>query len=201
MAPVQTRSRIGLVPDRRQPAREPCWTRTGKPKIDARPEPVRADRQGSAGAEGVAGRARASLLSVVFAYATHSTAMGQSNYQITGDVHGLAEQFIEKYLDHGVIAPGFAGASGNIDPWFRVLPKFETANGWIPEPVLLGTMLGEEVVTVSNHIRKSDDRLPDQDGHEDADAARKTARTGRGQQRGRRPCSLRSRWAAWATWP
>jgi hypothetical protein len=100
------------------------------------------------------------LLSVVFAYATHSTAMGQSNYQITGDVHGLAEQFIEKYLDHGVIAPGFAGASGNINPWFAVLPKFETANGWIPEPVLQGTMLGEEVVTVSNHIRNSEVDCP-----------------------------------------
>ena len=95
------------------------------------------------------------LVAVVFAYATHSTAMGQTNYQITGDVHGLAEQFIEKYLNHGVVAPGFAGASGNIDPWFRVLPKFETADGWIPEPVLLGTMLGEEVVQVSNHVRNS----------------------------------------------
>jgi neutral ceramidase len=100
------------------------------------------------------------LLSVVFAYATHSTAMGQTNYQITGDVHGLAEQFIEKYLDHDVIAPGFAGASGNIDPWFRVLPKFETANGWVPEPVLMGAMLGEEVVTVSNHIRNSETNCP-----------------------------------------
>ncbi len=92
-------------------------------------------------------------LAVVFAYATHSTAMGQTNYQITGDVHGNAEQFLEKYLGHGVIAPGFAGASGNIDPWFRVLPKFETADGWIPEPLLLGAMLGEEVVQTSNRIR------------------------------------------------
>ncbi len=95
------------------------------------------------------------LIAVVFAYATHSTAMGQSNYQITGDVHGMAEQFVEKYLDRGVIVPGFAGASGNINPWFRVLPKFETANGWIPEPVLMSTMLGEEVVQTSNRVRQT----------------------------------------------
>jgi neutral ceramidase len=94
------------------------------------------------------------LLAVVFAYATHSTAMGPRNLLVSGDVHGLAEQFIEKHLDGEVIAPAFAGASGNIDPWFRVLPKFNTANGWIPEPVLMGTMLGEEVVHVLDGIKK-----------------------------------------------
>ena len=50
------------------------------------------------------------------------------------------------------MAPAFAGASGDIDPWFRVLPGFETKNGWIPEPVLLGTLLGEEVVHVLRKI-------------------------------------------------
>lgn len=93
-------------------------------------------------------------LAVMFAYATHSTSMGTKNYLIGGDVHGLAAQFIEKYLGRGVIAPDFAGASGDIDPWYRVLPAFETANGWIPEPVLQGTMLGEEVVHVLKGIQK-----------------------------------------------
>ena len=61
---------------------------------------------------------------------------------------GLAEQFIEKVCGDGLIAPAFAGASGNIDPWFRVLPAFDEREGWIPEPVLLGTFLGEEVVHI-----------------------------------------------------
>ncbi len=91
---------------------------------------------------------------MVFAYATHSTAMGPRNYLVTGDVHGLAAQFLEKYLEGGVVAPGFAGASGDIDPWFRVLPKFRTEKGWIPEPVLLGTMLGEEVAHVLEGMKK-----------------------------------------------
>jgi len=91
-------------------------------------------------------------LAVLFAYATHGTSLGSKNLQISGDVLGLAAQFVEHYLGEGIIAPEFAGASGNIDPWFRVLPEFKTANGWIPEPVLLGTMLGEEVLSTSDKI-------------------------------------------------
>lgn len=91
---------------------------------------------------------------VLFAYPTHSTAMGPGNYLISGDIHGLAEQFIEKHVGKGLIAPAFAGASGDIDPWFRVVPKFDTANGWVPEAELMGTMLGEEVVGVSKRIKQ-----------------------------------------------
>ena len=96
------------------------------------------------------------LAAVLFAYAMHSTSLGPKNYLISGDVHGLAEQFVEKNLGGGVMAPAFAGASGNIDPWCRVLPEFKTTNGWIPEPVLLGTLLGEEVVNVAGGIQKLD---------------------------------------------
>jgi len=88
------------------------------------------------------------LAGVLFDYATHSTSLGAKNYLISGDIHGLAEQFLENYCENNVVALGFAGASGNIDPWVRVLPEFRTKNGWIPEPVLMGTMLGEEVARV-----------------------------------------------------
>jgi hypothetical protein len=87
-------------------------------------------------------------------YATHATCLGGKNYTISGDVIGLAEQFVEKILGEDVIAAAFAGASGNIDPWYRVLPKFNTEPGWIPEPVLLGTMLGEEAVHTFRAIDK-----------------------------------------------
>ncbi len=89
----------------------------------------------------------------LFDYATHATCLGGRNLTISGDVLGLAEQFVEKILGGDVIAPAFAGASGNIDPWFRVLPGFNTEPGWIPEPVLLGTFLGEEVVHVFRDIK------------------------------------------------
>jgi neutral ceramidase len=95
-------------------------------------------------------------LAVMFDYATHGTALGTANLTISGDVPGLAEQFVEKILGAGVVAPIFVGASGNIDPWFRVLPKINEEPGWIPEPVLLGTFLGEEVVSVYRAIRQTD---------------------------------------------
>jgi hypothetical protein len=93
-------------------------------------------------------------IAAIFDYATHSTSLGPKNYTISGDILGLAEQFVEKILGGNTIAPGFAGASGDIDPWFRVLPGFNTEGGWIPEPVLLGTVLGEEVVHIFRRIEK-----------------------------------------------
>ena len=94
------------------------------------------------------------VVAALFDYATHATCLGGRNLKISGDVLGLAEQFVEKILGKGIITPAFAGASGNIDPWFRVLPSFNTEPGWIPEPVLLGTLLGEEVVHVFRDINK-----------------------------------------------
>jgi hypothetical protein len=93
-------------------------------------------------------------VAALFDYAIHATCLGGKNYTISGDVIGLAEQFVEKILGEDVIAAAFAGASGNIDPWYRVLPAFNTEPGWIPEPVLLGTMLGEEAVHTFRDIDK-----------------------------------------------
>jgi neutral ceramidase len=88
----------------------------------------------------------------IFDYATHATSLGPDNMQISGDVLGISEQFVEQILGKDFISPVFAGASGNIDPWYRILPSFNTESGWIPETVLLGTMLGEEVVHVFRDI-------------------------------------------------
>jgi neutral ceramidase len=91
---------------------------------------------------------------VIYDYATHSTSLGPSNLNVSGDILGLSAQFVEKILGRDVITLVFAGASGNIDPWYRVLPGFNTESGWIPEPVLLGTLLGEEVVHVFRDIKE-----------------------------------------------
>jgi hypothetical protein len=95
------------------------------------------------------------LKAVAFDYATHATCLGGKNFTISGDVLGLAEQFVEKILGADVVVPAFAGASGNINPWFRSLAGFDTESGWIPEPVLLGTFLGEEVVHVCRAINQT----------------------------------------------
>jgi hypothetical protein len=91
-------------------------------------------------------------LCVMFEYAVHGTSLGWDNYLVSGDVLGIAEQFVERYLGQNIITPAYAGASGDISPWYRVLPSFNTKNGWIPEPVLMGTMLGEEVIHVLNNL-------------------------------------------------
>jgi hypothetical protein len=98
------------------------------------------------------GQADGPPAAVIFAYATHSTSLGPGNYMVSGDVHGLAEQFLERHFGGSAVAAGFAGASGDIDPWFRILPEFTTRDGWTPEPVLLSTMLGEEVAHVLTRI-------------------------------------------------
>lgn len=89
----------------------------------------------------------------IFDYATHATSLGPRNLMVSGDVLGISAQFVENILGNGLVAPVFAGASGDIDPWYRVLPEFNPEPGWIPEPVLLGTLLGEEVVHVFRNIR------------------------------------------------
>jgi hypothetical protein len=91
----------------------------------------------------------------MFDYATHSTSLGAANLKVSGDVLGLSAQFVENILGKDFISPVFAGASGNIDPWYRILPAFNEEPGWIPEPVLLGTLLGEEVVTVFRNIKQT----------------------------------------------
>jgi hypothetical protein len=90
----------------------------------------------------------------IFDYATHATSLGPGNMLVSGDVLGLSEQFVERILGNHVVAPVFAGASGDIDPWYRVLPEFNAEPGWIPEPVLLGTLLGEEVIHVFRDINE-----------------------------------------------
>jgi hypothetical protein len=93
-------------------------------------------------------KADGSPLAVAFDYATHATSLGPANLTISGDVLGLAEQMVESVADSGGVALAFAGASGNIDPWYRIVPGFNTERGWTPEPVLLGNLLGQEVVHV-----------------------------------------------------
>jgi hypothetical protein len=100
------------------------------------------------------------VTAALFAYAVHSTSLGPRNYQISGDIHGMAAQFLEQYLGAGAVAPEFAGASGDIDPWVRILPAFKTDRGWEPEPILMATLLGEEVARVFDGISATNNNCP-----------------------------------------
>jgi hypothetical protein len=91
-------------------------------------------------------------LGLLFNYATHATSLGPRNLLVSGDVFGLAQQHVEQLLGEAAVISAFAGASGDIDPWYRVLPGFREEGGWIPETVLLGSLLGTEVARLSEAI-------------------------------------------------
>ena len=55
----------------------------------------------------------------IYDYATHATSYTGRNMKVSGDVLGLSAQFVEKILGKDVVAPVFAGASGNINPWLQ----------------------------------------------------------------------------------
>ena len=89
----------------REPARVRRRTPPGKPRCSLAAIPlVLTDREVQV--LRVSRADNGELAAVVFAYATHSTAMGPHNYLVSGDVHGLAAQFLEKYLAGRSRRPG-----------------------------------------------------------------------------------------------
>lgn len=82
----------------------------------------------------------------------HGTVMGSKNYQITGDWPGAVARFVEKEFDNTIIGPVTAGASGDINPVYRVLSSFNTRVG---EVEIIGIILGEEVLRVWREIKTS----------------------------------------------
>jgi hypothetical protein len=102
-------------------------------------------------AEAAGGAQAGEVAAVLFAYPSHSTALAAYNNMVTGDLHGMAAQFLDHYLGKGEVTLPFAGASGDIDPFVR-RNGFYTNNGWVPESVLLSTLLGEEVALVLDKV-------------------------------------------------
>lgn len=90
----------------------------------------------------------------LFDYACHSRSLNSQNKIISGDIFGLAEQSVEKDMGEHFISAAFSGAGGDVDPWY-VLPGFDESAGHIPETVLMGSFLGDEVVHVLRGIQKT----------------------------------------------
>ncbi len=78
----------------------------------------------------------------------HGTIMGPDNYLITGDWPGETRRYVEKEFGSPLLASFTAGASGDIDPIFRVLPDFES--GAI---LKVSRIMGQEVVKVTKEIQ------------------------------------------------
>ncbi len=94
-----------------------------------------------------------SNIAALINFPCHGTSLGSRNLKISGDILGVAEKFVERIAGKGLIAPLFTGASGEINPYFHGLSEFNTESGWIPETILLGKMLGTEVMNVFQDIK------------------------------------------------
>jgi len=95
-----------------------------------------------------------SLLACLFSLATHSRSLNYQNRMISGDIVGLAEQYTEDAFGPPSITSAFAGASGDIDPWF-VVPSFDPGRNRTAPTVLMGNLLGEELLNVTSAINQS----------------------------------------------
>ena len=78
----------------------------------------------------------------------HATVMGGGNYMITGDWPGATRRYIEREFSVPVIASITAGASGDINPIYRVLADFRSN-----EMEEIGMVLGKEVIGVADEIQ------------------------------------------------
>lgn len=90
----------------------------------------------------------------IYDYATHATSLGNRNYLISGDLIGIASSKVEEIRGGDVIVAALVGASGDIDPWYRVLPGFRSGKGWVPETELLGQLLATDVVHALERIEE-----------------------------------------------
>jgi hypothetical protein len=91
-------------------------------------------------------RPGAGPFAVLFDYACHSRSLRSGNRLVSGDVFGLAEQFVERRrADAPLVAAAFAGASGDVDP-ASVVDGFDAVPGEVPVTERLAALLGGEVV-------------------------------------------------------
>ena len=94
-------------------------------------------------------------IAVLFNYAVHSVVAGPATDQLTGDLAGAAERYVEQHYKNKLVALFAIGAAGDQNPIF-------TGPGERPEedaPVFQaidaqGLMLGAETVRVANHFEK-----------------------------------------------
>ena len=86
-------------------------------------------------------------VSIFVNWPTHATVMGGGNYMVTGDWPGAARRYVEGEFSFPLIATITAGASGDIDPIYRVKPDFRWG-----EMEEIGIILGREVIRVAGEI-------------------------------------------------
>ena len=90
-------------------------------------------------------------MAVFINWPCHATSIGSGNYLISGDWPGAASRYVENFLGVQVIAPVTVGASGDINPIYAVHDSMTE----IGESEIIGTILGEEALRISNDLQLS----------------------------------------------
>jgi len=100
-------------------------------------------------------------IAILMNYAVHAVVLGPENTQITGDLPGVAERYVEDYFDNEVVALWTIGAAGDQNPkymgWDTTFTQKDRELGY-PLMEALGRVVGEEVVSIAERI----DRMTDQ---------------------------------------
>jgi hypothetical protein len=89
-------------------------------------------------------------------YAVHGTIGGGGNYAITGDVPGATASFAERHYGDDVVVAWTSGAAGDQNPLYQGQDDLDDSR--IRPLTVLGQILGEEVIRVSESIDWMTDR-------------------------------------------
>lgn len=87
-------------------------------------------------------------IAILVNYSVHGTVMGPRNYSISGDLPGETSRIVEQHYGGDVVVPWTSAAAGDQDPIYRVGDDFDNV-------LVLGRILGEEVIRVADTIRTS----------------------------------------------
>ena len=92
------------------------------------------------------------VFAALFNYACHSRSLRSPNRLVSGDVLGIAEQFLEERRRNQFVA-AFPGASADIDPVSLADGFDASGSDTIPPPVRLGQRLGADVLSALQETR------------------------------------------------
>jgi hypothetical protein len=93
-------------------------------------------------------------IAILINYAAHSVVLGPNNTQITGDLAGAAERYVEQYYDDKIVALWTMGAAADQDPKFVSSEGDKDRVDGYRLMDTLGQLLGEEVIRVSSRIER-----------------------------------------------
>ena len=95
-------------------------------------------------------------IAILVNYAVHGVVGGPGNLRVTADLPGATSRMVEKHYGDNVVVPWTSGAAGDQNPIYAVLEN--PNSGRVQHMTVLGQILGEEVIAVSENIARMTSR-------------------------------------------